>query len=393
VKTLLLTALFFLNSLSAMTLDEVISTALSHSPSLEVIEARLKANEESIDIADQFENPEIFLTKNSLENSQAMSQTSVTLKQKIPYYSKREKRENIALAEEELLQEKLQSAKVKLVGSIKNEAYLIWELQEEKKIINEYIKLTKQNIKLYESYTTLQSNQHMGIMKAELSLSDLKVQKTLLESKIATAYARLSYLSAIQIDSLSIDLSMQKRPNLQALKRSLLESNPDIVIRNKEILKQRAKVSLAEINNYPDIALIAGYAYREKFDNYFNIGFGLSLPIYGTEDAKEQIQRALLLEKKSQKTDSELALFSQLKSYYAQMLSAYKIYHIIVDEALPQVAHMFDLSSSSISVGSDLFKYIDVLFQKLDLEMKSIQAVANYKRAQAQISQLRGEIK
>jgi len=95
----------------------------------------------------------------------------------------------------------------------------------------------------------------------------------------------------------------------------------------------------------------------------------------------------------SQKEDVKISIDSELKVYFAQMTSAYEIYHIIQDDALPQVAHMFELSNSSISTGSDLFKYIDVLFQKLDLEEKSITAVSNYNRANAKISQLAGDLK
>jgi len=392
VKNLLIGAFLLAGSLQAMSLSEVIEASLSKSPSLEVINARLEANKQNIDIADQFDNPQLLLTKNTIDAAQPMSQSVITFKQKLPYYSKREKRADVAVAEEKVLQEKLGAAQVKLVERIKNEAYTIWELRELEAIIDEYITLTKQNINLYESYTSVSDNQHMGIMKAELSLSDLEVQKTTLDAKIYTAYARLSYLAATKVKSLNIDLKISNKPNLTALKASL-NSNPDIMIQEREISKQSAKVELADINNYPDFTLLAGYAYREKHDNYFNFGVGISLPMYGTEDAKEEEQRALLLAKKSQKSDTVLAITSQVEIYYAQMLASYKIYHIIQDAALPQVAHMFQLSSSSISTGSDLFKYIDVLFAKLDLEKKSINAVANYKRSEAQIAALKGETK
>ena len=391
MKTLLLGALLTANTLFGITLDTLIDNALVRAPSLEVIEARLKANKYNIEIADQFANPELLLTTNTLENSQAMSQTVLSIKQKIPAYSKRSKREDVAVAEDALLEERLQAAKVTLVERIKSEAYTIWEIGEDIHIIDEYIQLTKQNIHLYESYTTVSQSEHIGIMKAELSLSDLKVQKTLLKAKLEAAYARLSYLAAQKVKNLQVDASIEEKPSLKKLQASLQKHNPDLLINQKEIQKQSKIVALAKINNYPDINLIAGYAHRENFDNYFNIGVGLSLPIYGTEDAKEQQEKAVLLEKQSQQSDTKLALLAQLRLYYAQMLSAYNIYHIIQDEALPQVAHMFELSNSSISVGSDLFKYIDVLFQKLDLEKKSIQAVANYKRAESKISALQGE--
>jgi len=391
VKNLLIGAVLLASSLQAMSLSEVIEASLAKSPSLEVINARVAANKQNIDIADQFDNPELSLTKNTIDAAQPMSQSVVSFKQKLPYYSKREKRADVAVAEDKLLQERLSAAKVKLVERIKNEAYTIWELRELEAIIDEYITLTKQNIKLYESYTSISDNQHMGIMKAELSLSDLQVQKTALDAKIYTAYARLSYLAATKVDRLDIDLKINHRPNLTALKASL-DNNPDILIQEREISKQGAKVELADINNYPDVTLLAGYAYRERHDNYFNFGLGISLPMYGTEDAKEEEQRALLLAKKSQKSDTVLAVASQIETYYAQMLASYKIYHIIEDEALPQVAHMFELSSASISTGSDLFKYIDVLFQKLDLEKKSITAIANYNKAEAKIAELQGKL-
>ncbi len=391
MKSLLTLILFASASLQAMSLDTLIAKSLQKSPSLEVIQARLQANKQNIAISDAFANPEVVVTKNTIDSNAAMSQTVVTFKQSVPYYSKREKRQGVAVAEDSVLQVRLRQAKVNLVERIKNEAYTIWELRELNKIIDEYIALTKSNITLYESYAKISNAQHMGIMKAELSLSDLQVQKATLASKITAAYARLSYLSALRVSSLEIALKIGTKPRLAKLKGSL-DNNPDIQLQNKEIVKQNAKVALASINNYPDFNLIAGYAYREKFDNYYNFGIGVKLPIYGTEDAKEEEARAILLAKKSQKNDTKLVVNSQLEVYYSQMLASYKIYHIIEDEALPQVAHMFEISSASIATGSDLFKYIDVLFQKLDLQNKSIEAVANYKRAEAKISQLRGDL-
>lgn len=392
MKKVLFTIFVLCSTAWAISLNEIIDTALSKNPSLESINARLKANKHNIEASNQFANPELLITKNSLDSSQAMSQSTVTLKQKIPFYNKRDTNQQIALAEDALLGEKLHAAKTKLVEKIKSEAYTIWKLSELYKITDDYITLTKQTIDLYEAYTSIDEDQHMGIMKAALSLSNLRIQKSALRAKISSAYARLSYLSAFDIKHLDIDLNMGIKPDLKALQKSLGE-NPDVKIKEKEVLKQNAKVKMADLNNYPDINLIAGYAVRENFDNYFNLGVGLSLPIYGTEDYKEEEARAMLLSVASQKADTQISVNATLKSYYTQILSSYEIYHIIQDDALPHVEHMFELSSSSISVGSDLFKYIDVLFQKLDLEQKSINAIANYNLAQAKIAQLKGEIK
>jgi len=392
VIKLIFSAIVLANSLYGMTLDEIIKTSLSKSPSLASINARIAANEQNILISDQFSNPEILLSKNTIDSSQAMSQSIISFKQKLPYPSKLATQKEVATAEDKILQEKLNAAEVLLVAKIKTQAYTIWEFQELFKIINAYVDLTEQNIELYESYTSIDENQHMGIMKAKLSLSDLEVQKSALNAKISSAYARLSYLAAFNVSNLDLQLTIKEKPDLNALQSTLL-NNPELIIKEKEILKQDAKVKLADINNYPDFNIIAAYAYRENFSNYVNLGVAISLPIYATEDYKEEEAKATLLSKKSLKEDTKISINSTLKIFYAQMLSSYEIYHIIQDDALPQVSHMFELSNSSISIGSDLFKYIDVLFQKLDLEQKSIQAVSNYNRARAEISKLAGEIK
>ena len=391
-NALLLFFLLLVNSLGAMTLAEIINSSLSSSPSLEVINARIEANKQNIELAKQFANPELLLTRNTLDSDQAMHKTVVTFKQKIPYFNKRDTNKGVAIAQDRVLEEKLTQAKVQLVQEIKNDAYSIWELKELYKIVEHYEQLTKRNIELYEAYTSIDENQHMGILKADLSLSDLQIQKSRLNAKIYSAYARLSYLAAFEVKDLEISLDITKKPNLTSLK-SCVANNPDIIIKEKELLRENAKIKVTEINKYPDFSLIAGASYRENFDNYYTVGLGISLPIYGSEEIKKEEQVAKALSVASQKEDITITIDAKLKEYYAQMLSFYEVYHIVQDNSLPQIEHMFEISNSSISTGSDLFKYIDVLFLKLNLEKQSINAVANYNRVDAKIAALQGALK
>ena len=387
-----LITLLLSTSLFGITLDEIITKSLNQSPSLESINARISANKQNIELSNQFKDPELTLTTNSLDSNQAMSQSTLTIKQKLPFLGKRDSLQKVAQAQGGVLNENLSKAKVTLVASIKEQAYTIWELKELYKIIDEYENLTRQNIELYEAYTSTSDNQHMGIMSAQLSLSNLRIQKSTLGAKIATAYAKLSYLAAFKVSDLEIKLSITSLPELAKLQKTLA-NNHDVALKEQELLIQNANIKVAELNNYPDINLIGGYSHRENFDNYWSVGIGMSLPIYGSQDYKEEESRRLSLSLQSLKEDTKIAVASSFNLFYAQMKSAYEIYHIIQDEALPQIQHMFELSKSSVSTGGDLFKYIDILIQKLKLEQKSITAVATYNRLEAKISQLSGELK
>ena len=297
------------------------------------------------------------------------------------------------MAKDEVLVLNLESSKARLVYLLKSQAYTIWELERLYNVICDYEELTKHNIDLFESYTSTSDNQHMGIMSAELALSDLRIQKSLLLSKIIASYAQLSYLSAQEITEIDyLTLEIEGIDGRSLLNKGL-QNNPELLIKQKELEEKEAHLTSVDLENYPDVSLVAGYSYREKYDNFASFGIGLSLPIYGSEDAKSEEARRKVLQTRALREDTRLAVQAKFEETYEQMKSAYETYHIINDQALPQLDHMFELINASVSAGADLFKYIDILIQKLKLEQKSINAIANYNRAKAKLQALRGEIK
>lgn len=390
IRIFLVLSFVCLVHLNGENLDELISTALQNNNSLESINAKITAARYAAEQSDNPDNPQLIFTVNTLDSTEKMSQKILTLQQKIPSYGKLDAKKDLAHVQSETLEQQLFMAQVELVAMVKTKAYRIWELNALYELTQKYIALTQQNIQIYESYASISGAQHMGIMKAELSLSDLKIQLSKLHAQMKTEYAALSYLCAKRITQLDIDLKMGKKTELKDL-QVYLRRNPKLLVEEKKVQQQNVALKLADLANYPDFMLSAGYAYRENYDNYFNVGVGLTLPIYGSEDLKEEEQRAKLVALQSEQTDIRLSVHSELEVYYAQMSSAYDIYHIVQDEALPKVEHMFELSNASVTTGADLFKYIDVLFTKLSLEKKSINAIAEYYKSEAKIAALTGE--
>ncbi|MBE0499356.1 MAG: TolC family protein [Campylobacterales bacterium] len=384
--------LFFIGTLNALSLDEVIERALDEKPSLASIEARIQAGRSAVEASDQFSNPQISYIQNTLDKAQAMHQKTLTLQQNLPYYGKRAHRKKAALAQEGVLIESLVKAKAALVYAIKEQAYTLWELEKVYALTCDYEVLTQHTIDLYTSYSSISEGYHLGIMSATLKLSDLRIQKKILHAKITAAYAKLSYFAAQEVNSLEMEIGIGIMSEMTDA-ASRLQNNPDLALKEQESRREQANVELAELNSYPDINLVAGYAYRDNFDNYASFGVGISLPLYGSEAYKEQEARKSALAAQHAKEDMRGAVGAEFQSAYALMRSAFETYHVINDEMLPQIEHMFALSSSSVSAGGDLFKYIDILLQKLRLEQKSINAIADYKRAEAKISELTGEIK
>ena len=399
MKRFLFGTLLLGSLLHAVTLEALIEGALRDNPSLHSINERIAANREDVNLASQFADPQVSLRINDINLNdpfdrtvEPMQTTAVDVKQKLPYFGKRDAQKRVVQAEEAVLQEKLENARSSLVHAIKTQAYTVWELERLYAVICEYEDLTRQNIELFESYTTTAGDRHMGIMSAELTLSSLQIRKSRLQSMIDRAYAKLSYLAARPVGSLDVDLAIGEMPGIAALQEGLKHSDA-LALRNAEVEKERQAYERVKLERYPDTTVQAGYYYRASFDDYVSVGVGFSLPIYGSEDFKEERARRMMLAKESEKSDTVLAVNAQFRNAYADMKNAYETYRIIVDTSLPKVEHMFDLSNASIRAGGDLFKYIDILEQKLKLDQQRIAALAAYHRSRAEIGRLTGETK
>ncbi len=386
--------ILFLSHVYAQTLDILIDQALRHTTSLEVIKKRIEVYEKETLIADNFANPVVALTTNTLDSGEKMSQTVLSLRQKIYFCGKREEQEAIAKQDVVLERAKLQKAKVALVYRIKVEVYRIWEIKHLIGVTNEYIDLTEETKRLYESYTASDEigKSHMGLMSAELSLSELKIKKTKLEALEEAAYKRLSYLVGEEVGSVSISLDITNLPSLANYARDIAR-NADLVVVAEELERQKRKTKLADTQNYPDIDLIASYAHRENFDDYMNFGFSISLPMYGKEDVLEEKAKVEELQTQAKRKDIENFVDNKIKEQYAILKAQYWIYKIITEETMPQILHMLELSESMLSSGASLFEYIDILERKLRLDEQRIESVAKFYSAQAKIEELKGELR
>lgn len=399
MKLVLFVLAFLTAAPHADTLEAMISHALAQNPSLKSIEAKVNANRQNMAIAQQFANPELHLAINDIQfddpldrSIEPMQYSAINFKQKIPYFGKRDAHEDVVRVEEKVLLYSLDDAKARLVSEIKQNAYTLWQLTRLYAITENYEKLSQQNMELYTAYTRTSKNSHMGIMSTELALSQLKIRKSNLDKAIRSALARLSYLASYAVESVELDLEMESMPDINKYE-SALQNNGALLAKSATVSRERAKERSAEMDSYIDPYVQAGYFYRESFNDYVSIAVGASLPIYGTESLKEERARKDTMMRSFEYADYKQRLTSELTHEYAKMKDAYTTHGIIADESLPQIEHMFELSSASIRSSGELLMYTGILKQKLELDSQQVNTVADYYKAKAKIGALTGEMK
>ncbi|WP_324171635.1 TolC family protein [Sulfurimonas sp.] len=385
--------------LSAASLSSLIANATNTHTSLEAMQSRLSAVDNELEITRNFADPELSLSISDIQfndptnrSLERMQYSAINFKQKIPYFGKRDASSKKAQAKKERLTFSLEEAKVTLIKSIKLAAYDIWQVKEQLKITNDYIKLTRQNIELYTSYSTSDTKAHMGIMSAELSLSQLKIKKSKLQSLEVGLYKNISYLSAMNVQSVEMPMKVNAPKKLTHYLDASNENNA-YKVKEAKVKEADADIKIKELSGNVDPFVQVGYYHREAFEDYININVGFSLPIYGTQNSKEEESRKISLASSSEAVDFKNSLNSQIGKYYAKLQDSFRVYNIIEKESLPQIQHMFDLTNTAIKSGSDLFIYIDLLAKKLQLDEQSIQAVTAFHKATASLDALVGEMK
>jgi hypothetical protein len=384
-------------TLGAQTLQEIISHTLESHNSLKAIEQKLSSLDELQALTQNFANPELSLSVSDIQlndisnrSIEPMQYTALSFKQKIPYFGKRDAASKLVKSQKEVLFNSLEEAKIRLAKEIKLVAFRVWEMEKKRAILDEYIELSDKNIELSSAYN-VSGEMHIEIMTMHLILSDLKVKRATINSTIEGLYSKLSYLSSLEVSSVELEVDMFEPKTLD---KYLLElkNNKRYKMTLAQMKSKESEIEVKKLASSLDPVVSVGYFYRESFEDYLSFSIGSALPIYGSESLATQKVRKEKLEATYRSSDVYESLKSKLKLSFSNLKNSYKVYEIIKEESLPELEHMVTLSNTMLKNGNTLLLYIKLLEKRLSLQEKLYSAQATFKRAEAEITALRGEI-
>ncbi len=385
-------------TLNAQNIEQLIQQAIKVHPSLASIKHKLSAMDEKIALSQNFANPDVSFTVNDIQlddpfsrDLEPMQFEALNFKQKFPWFGKLDAKENYVQAQKNVILNSYDAAKVKLAENIRMTVYTIKEIEVRIAIVNKYIAVSKQNIKLYTSYASTESQSHTNSMNASLLLTKVKIKKAKYQALLKSQKAKLRYLVHSKVNTLTATLKMRKPKSLNYYLNKI-ENNPlyHMTLSQKEVAQRNKEIQ--DLTSTPDPYVQVGYFNRSAYNNYASISIGASIPLYGSEALQTEAARKDVLAAASASLDYKSSLGSEIEMMYAKLTEAYTIYNIIHNETLPQIEHMFELSQASIQQGSNLFAYTNLLEQKLNLEEESISIKAEYFRTEAKLKSLIGEL-
>ncbi|WP_231741956.1 TolC family protein [Stieleria varia] len=281
-----------------VTLDDLIATAMASHPSIAAARQQVAAASHRIPQATALEDPIVGNTfwpihDQALQTAGGRIGHQFSLSQKVPWPEKLDARGQVACREVQVARAEVARKESEIVEAVRLAYYELWLATELVRIVDDNTELVEDLITVAQArYTTGGSQQ--DVLRAELEGDRLAEQLITLRRQREQARADLGALVRMPVNdtvSTTDDLNVDEVvPQIELLIAQAEHCNPTLQGLAAEIARDRAKESLACLQQYPDFQLGLGYSIvsddhdvispvANGHDN-INFSLGVTLPIW-----------------------------------------------------------------------------------------------------------------
>ena len=181
-------------------------------------------------------------------------------------------------------------------------------------------------------------------------------------------------------------------PSLEAL-TAQVQKNPDIARWATELAARRAHVEVAQSKAVPDLTVSGGVRYlNEVKEGTFVLGFSLPLPLFDRNQGGIQEAYARLSKAELEQRVAEVRVSTALSDAYQNLVNAANEVTTLQNEVLPTAQETFQATEEGYRLGKfGLLDVLDVQRTFFETRGRSLEALATYHKAVADLERLSGE--
>ena len=176
------------------------------------------------------------------------------------------------------------------------------------------------------------------------------------------------------------DLERVDQP-LEELKRTALESRPDLEVQRVEIRKSQVDVTLQESLKVPDLTVGGGYKNDFGQDSYY-LGIKVPLPLFNRNQGAIAEKVADVHRNQSLLTWQELLIVREVESAFERFSTQKDNLERIQDSVIDQVNSVATITGQSYLEGeASLLDYLDALRVQLDTSINFFELTHQVRRS------------
>jgi outer membrane protein TolC len=203
------------------------------------------------------------------------------------------------------------------------------------------------------------------VLRAEVEVLRLDETRAEQTARVANRRAELNRLvGRPQEDPLETDQRLEYRPeapDLDALLRAVREKSPELAAMALGIEADRSRVTLLKKELLPDFVASGGPMYRGSLEPMWQVGLGITLPIYAGSRQKPRVAAADAELRSNQSRASSAASDLELRTRqrYENLRAALRVARLYRDGILP--TDELSLESAAASYRSGKVPFVSVL--------------------------------
>ncbi len=306
-------------------------------------------------------------------------------------------RENVAASQEDVV-----TQKQTVIVNVKTAYYNVLQNQYLIDVAQDTVTQTQQHLEQTQGFYQAGTRPKIDVTKAEVDLANAQLALIQANNNFAVARVNLNNAMGLRQElNFAIEKDIQVQPKvipLEEILRTAYDQRPEILRIRAQERAQEANIKLQQASYYPTLSGNAQYlvrAHHPSWEPYYwdtFLGATLSVPIFSGFLSPNLVSEARAVLRNLQAQEESTRQGIRLEAEQAFLNQKLAIEQIdVTQKAVEQAKENYALASGryQVGVGSPL-EITDAEVQLANARANYIQAIYNYKRADAQIEKAMG---
>lgn len=378
-------------SAPTLTLQSALERALASNPRLAAIRLRRAVNVASRDVAAERLNPEL-----RAEFAKETPKEGYTLAVPLETGGKRAKRIAVGEAAIATGDAELTQAIAEVQSDVRRAYFARATAESRLTLLQDMQQLAQRARDAAQARFDTGDAPRLEVLQAQLTLADAENQARAARGTVDASRVTLNALLGLAIDTpVEIAPVLDGGPPVAvdgAMARAR-SSNTELVLLDRRLAEQRARVALAQALRQPDVTPEATLTRRAEpeFSTGWRAAIAITIPILTTHTAGVHVEEATLAQLTSereaalQRITGAVAAAAAVAGAQREQFSRYR------DEIVPQALEVERMAEDSYRLGqTGIAAYLQVLQSTRDVRLRAIESAANLQNALADLEQAIG---
>ena len=338
-----------------------------------------------------------FVPPFDIQKGDPASARMLSFTQDVPYPGKLAIKGKMANVEAEAEWWNYEQVRLNVVAEVKDAYFDLFYLYKAIETVTKNKELVEKFARIAEAGYSVGKGVQQDALKAQVEISKLTDQLTVLEQRRQTAEARINSLLFREPET-PVGMPEEIKPrelthSLAELNEAALTSYPALKAQRRKIDREKYGVELARKDFYPDFTVGLTYFNRPGMPEMYGVNVGMKIPLYFWQKQRPAVAEATASARaeRGRLENATSLLFFRVKDRYLAVTTAQRLLKLYGTTIIPQSSLSLESAIAGYEVGKvDFLTLLDSLMTLRNYELSYYEQLSYVEKSIAALEPLVG---